>query len=59
MLIRQNFSVDAVARELLPLTAKYFELLSEIAWRGYQIEAADFSPPLVVFREKKDDDDKF
>jgi hypothetical protein len=55
-LIRKNLSIDAVARELLPLTARYFEVLSEISWHGYLIESVEFSPPL--FQEQRDDADR-
>lgn len=38
-MIRSGATVEATAVELLPLTAKYFEILSELAWRGYLIES--------------------
>jgi hypothetical protein len=40
-LIRKNLSVDVAARELLPLTARYYEVLAQISWEGYQIESAN------------------
>jgi hypothetical protein len=38
-MIRSGASVDETAVALLELTGKYYETLSDLSWRGFQIES--------------------